>query len=87
MSKQIWSANETQKAFLAEVAKNPNGITLFELKLQGKDFKSGSVNVLVSKGLVTVDGDREFECDIVFNGTVVGKTTKTGKVFKIKEQN
>ena len=65
----------------------PDGVTMFELKLAGYDFKTGSINTLITKGLVVTDGEREFACDIVYNGKVVGKTTKTGKVYKLVKKD
>ena len=83
MANKTWSMNDTQRQFV-EVLKNyDNGVTLFELKLIGREFKTGSINTLVTKGIVEITGDREFACDIVFNGVVVGKATKTGKVYKL----
>ena len=82
MAKTTWTMNDTQKAFMAEVSKYADGVTIFELKLAGHDFKSGSINTLISKGYVEVVGDREFACDVVYGGVVVGKTTKTGKIYK-----
>lgn len=78
-----WTMNDTQKAFVAEVRNaGANGVTLFELKMAGKDFKSGAVNTLVSKGFVkTLPEKRVFECEVVFNGVVVGHTKKEGVVF------
>ena len=81
MANKTWTMNETQKQFI-EVLKNyENGVTLFELRLAGYDFKSGSINTLITKGLVCVIGEREFKCDVVYNGVVVGSVTKTGKVY------
>ena len=82
MAKTTWTMNDTQKAFMTEVSKYADGVTIFELKLAGHDFKSGSINTLISKGYVEVVGDREFSCDVVYGGQVVGKTTKTGKIYK-----
>lgn len=83
MANKTWSMNDTQRQFV-EVLKNyDKGITLFELKLAGKEFKSGSINTLISKGIVEIAGEKEFACDIVFNGVIVGKSTKTGKVYKL----
>ena len=82
MAKTNWTMNETQKAFMAEVAQHAEGVTIFELKLAGHDFKSGSINTLISKGYVEVVGDREFACEVMYHGVVVGKTTKTGKIYK-----
>ena len=83
MAQNTWKMTETQKAFMGVLANYPDGVTMFELKLAGYDFKTGSINSLITKGLVVTDGEREFACDIVYNGKVVGKTTKTGKVYKL----
>lgn len=83
MANKTWKMNDTQKQFVETLESYENGATLFELKLAGKEFKSGSINTLISKGIVEVDGEREYLCDIVYNGVVVGKITKTGKVYKL----
>lgn len=83
MANKTWKMNDTQKQFVETLESYENGATLFELKLAGKEFKSGSINTLISKGIVEIDGEREFNCDIVYNGVVVGKITKTGKVYKL----
>ena len=83
MANKTWKMNDTQKQFVETLESYENGATLFELKLAGKEFKSGSINTLISKDIVEIDGEREFNCDIVFNGVVVGKITKTGKVYKL----
>lgn len=78
-----WTMNPTQKDFVNELKKYPEGITLFELGLAGKQFASGSINTLISKGIVKTEGDREFKCDVVYAGVVVGHNTKKGKIFKL----
>ena len=83
MANKTWKMNDTQKQFVETLESYENGATLFELKLAGREFKSGSINTLISKGIVEIDGEREYDCDIVFNGVVVGKITKTGKVYKL----
>ena len=87
MANKTWKMNDTQKQFVETLESYENGATLFELKLAGKEFKSGSINTLISKGIVEIDGEREFNCDIVYNGVVVGKITKTGKVYKLVRKN
>lgn len=82
-----WTINETQKAFMNVVGTYADGVTMFELKLAGYDFKTGSVNALVTKGLVSTDGEREFKCDVVYNGVVVGTQTKVGKVYRVVKQD
>lgn len=86
MANKTWTPNETQKAFMNVVGAHENGVTIFELKLAGYDFKTGSINTLVTKGLVAIDGEREFVCDIVYNGAVVGKTVKVGKIYKLVDR-
>lgn len=83
MANKTWKMNETQTQFVETLKTYENGATLFELKLAGKEFKSGSINTLISKGIVEIDGEREYVCDIVYNGVVVGKITKTGKVYRL----
>lgn len=83
MAQKTWTMNETQKAFMEVLAQYAEGVTMFELKLAGKEFKTGSINTLITKGLVVTDGEREFECEVVYNGVVVGKVTKTGKVYRL----
>ena len=83
MANKTWKMNDTQKQFVETLENYENGATLFELKLDGKEFKSGSINTLISKGIVEIAGEREYLCDIVYNGVVVGKITKTGKVYKL----
>lgn len=79
-----WTMNDTQKQFMEVVGHFPNGVTIFELKLAGYDFKSGSINTLITKGLVTTDAEkREFECDVVYNGVKVGTTKKSGVVYRV----
>jgi hypothetical protein len=79
--------NAIQKDFVAVLKGYENGVTLFELKLAGKEFKSGSVNTLISKGIVEIAGEKEFACDVVYNGVVVGKSTKTGKIYKLVQKD
>lgn len=87
MAQNKWTMNETQKAFVGVLADYPNGVTMFELKLAGHDFKTGSINTLITKGLVVTEGEREFACDVVYNGVVVGKVTKSGKVYKLVQKD
>ena len=87
MAKSVWKMNEKHETFVNEVkAAGAKGVTLFELKLAGKEFASGSVNTLVTKGVVaTLPNKREYVCEVVYNGVVVGSTKKTGVVFVMPE--
>jgi hypothetical protein len=83
MAQNTWKMNDTQKRFMDVLGQYPDGVTMFELKLAGYDFKTGSINTLITKGYVATDGDKDFTCDVVYNGVVVGKVTKSGKVYKL----
>lgn len=81
---KIWKPNETQTAFMNALKENGGKATLFELNyFKGQNFKSGAVNTLVSKGLVTADEKVEFTCDVVYNGVKVGTVKKTAKVYEL----
>jgi len=86
-TKSTWTPNDTQKAFIEDLRNAPEGITLLELKLQGKEYKTGSINTLVSKGIVLADCERTFDCDIVYAGQVIGRVTKKGKVYRLASQD
>lgn len=79
-----WTMNDTQKAFVEVVGQYPDGVTMFELKLAGYNFATGSVNTLITKGVVATDAEkREFECDVVYNGVKVGTVKKSGVVYRV----
>lgn len=81
---KTWQMNDTQKAFVNELNARGGEATLFEMKLDGKVFKTGSINSLITKGVVEIVGEREYACEVVYNGQIVGKLTKTAKVYKVK---
>ena len=85
MAKSVWSPNETQVKFLG-VLKNADGpMTLADVsEVVGQEIKSGSINTLISKGMV-VTTDVEIECLIVRkdNGKVVGSTKKNVKAYAL----
>ena len=81
---KTWQMNDTQKAFVNELNARGGEATLFEMKLDGKVFKTGSINSLITKGVVEIVGEREYACKVVYNGQTVGKLTKTAKVYKVK---
>ena len=83
-NKQEWVMNDTQKAFLEALKANGGKATLFELNhLQGNNFKSGSVNTLIGKGLVKAEDEVTYECDKVYNGVKVGTIKVTAKVYEL----
>lgn len=85
MAKTTWKMNGTQTNFVNELRAHAEGVTLFELALEGKEFKTGSINTLITKGIVVTDGEREYKCEVVFNGKKVGITTRKGKVYKLAQ--
>ena len=50
---------------------------------KGIEFKTGSINTLNAKKLVTATEEKEFSCDIVYNNHVVGHCTKKSKIYKL----
>lgn len=84
MAKKEWQANEMQVAFMEALKANGGKATLFELNyFKGFNFKSGCVNALVKKGLVTADDTVEYICDVVYNGVKVGSVKKTAAVYEL----
>ena len=81
---KTWTMNENQKAFVEELNARGGEATLFEMKLEGKVFKTGTINALITKGIVEITGEREYACEVVYNGVTVGKVTKTAKVYRVK---
>jgi len=82
---KTWEMNETQKEFVELVKANPEGVTLFELKLEGKVYKTGTLNALLNKGILVNAGEKVFECDVMYNGTKVGTVKKTAAIYKLAE--
>lgn len=83
---KVWEMNSLQKEFVELVANSENGVTLFELKMQGKEFKPGALNTLITKNILKTDEEkREYLCDVVYNGVVVGKTKKYGTVYRLNK--
>lgn len=82
---KTWEMNETQKEFVELVKANPEGVTLFELKLAGKVYKTGTLNALLNKGILVNAGEKVFECDVMYNGTKVGTVKKTAAIYKLAE--
>lgn len=83
MEKKIWQPNETQTQFINILKEYPAGATLKDIALdKGVNFKTGSVNTLVSKGLVEVS-DSEVKVNLVYRDQVIGTVTKNWKVYKL----
>lgn len=81
---KTWEMNDKQKAFVEALRANGGKATLFELNyFKGYDFKSGSINTLVNKGIVTADEEVEYTCDVVYDGVKVGTVKKTAKVYAL----
>lgn len=81
---KVFAPNEKQVAFLNALKDNGGSATLFELNyLKGYDFKSGSINTLKAHGYVEVSDGEGYDCDVVYNGTVVGHVHKPAKVYTL----
>lgn len=84
---KTWTPNETQKAFLEVLGTYENGATLKDIELDtGVAYKTGAINVLVSKGLVITE-DSEVKVNLVYRDTVIGAVTKSWKVYKLANAN
>ena len=83
MAQTTWTPNETQTRFMKILGENPDGMTLREIKSKyGVEFKTGSINTLLSKGKVRkADGTRDFTADIVYNGEVIGHKSYSDTIY------
>jgi hypothetical protein len=80
-----WKPNEKQTLFLNALKEADGGLTLAEVsKIVGVEIASGSINTLISKGMVQTE-PVTYECHIVRkdNGDIVGSTKKTVKSYKL----
>lgn len=83
MAQTTWTPNETQTRFMKILGENPDGMTLREIKSRyGVEFKTGSINTLLSKGKVAkADGTRDFVADIVYNGEKIGEKSYHDTIY------
>ena len=83
MAQTTWTPNETQTRFMKILGENPDGMTLREIKSKyGVEFKTGSINTLLSKGKVRkADGTRDFTADIVYNGEIIGHKSYSDTIY------
>ena len=76
--------NEKSKILVELLKEHADGLTLREAqKLAGIEIKTGSVNNLISKGIVNTNTEKSLNCDIVYNGEVIGHKTVKEKVYKL----
>ena len=81
--KKNWQPNEVQTEFLKVLENYPDGATLKDIELDtGSTFKTGAINVLITKGLVEA-ADGEFVVDVVYREKVIGTLTKRWKIYKL----
>ena len=84
---KTWTPNDTQKDFLNTLRNYPNGATLRDIEIDtGKTFKTGAINVLVSKGLVVAE-DSEVTVELIYRGVVIGTVKKNWKVYTLKVED
>lgn len=80
---KTWQPNETQLEFMKVLENYPDGATLKDIELDtGKTFKTGSINTLIGKGLVSV-ADGEFAVDLVYRKNVIGQVKKPWKIYRL----
>lgn len=80
---KTWQPNETQNEFMKVLENYPDGATLKDIELDtGKVFKTGSINALIGKGLVSV-ADGEFAVDLVYRNKVIGQVKKPWKIYRL----
>ena len=80
---KTWQPNETQNEFMKVLENYPDGASLKDIELDtGKAFKTGSINVLIGKGLVSV-ADGEFTVDLVYRNKVIGQVKKPWKIYRL----
>jgi hypothetical protein len=81
---KTFTPNENHVAFLNALKENGGAATLFELNyFKGYNFKPGAINTLKAHGYVTVEDGEGYDCEVVYNGVVVGHTHKPAKVYKL----
>ena len=69
-----WTANEIQRNFMKGLEGEVEGLTLAEINAKlGTNIKTGSINTLISKGLVIADGEKE----------VIVQAKRKVKVYKL----
>lgn len=60
-----WSMNQKQKSFMEALKEHPEGLTLAEAsELIGEKLASGTITCLLTKGLVTTNGEKEIEVKV-----------------------
>ena len=70
---KTWEMNETQKEFVAVLKELGHAATLMEVNaVSGKNFKTGSVNTLIAKGIVATE-----DAELTYTET---KTFKFGEI-------
>ena len=70
---KTWEMNETQKEFVAVLKELGHAATLMEINaVSGKNFKTGSVNTLIAKGIVATE-----DAELTYTET---KTFKFGEI-------
>ena len=80
---KTWQPNETQNDFMKVLKNYPDGVSLKDIELDtGKVFQTGSINVLIGKGMVEVT-DGEFAVNLVYRDKVIGQVKKPWKIYRL----
>ena len=82
-NEKVWTANAKQADFMAVLKNYENGATLTDIAIDtGKQFATGTINTLVSKGLVSTTDADGLTAYIVYHGVVIGSKKLAWKIYK-----
>jgi len=75
---KTWTPNEKQKQFIDYLKGSESGLTLRDIeKNYNIKFATGTINTLVSKGLVNIVGEKVYTCECC------GHKSSPVKVYKL----
>ena len=82
-NEKVWSANAKQKDFMEVLGTYENGATLTDIAIDtGKQFATGTINTLVSKGLVVAE-DFVRVSEVVYRGVVIAEKKDKVKRYRL----
>jgi hypothetical protein len=82
-TEKVWSANAKQKDFMEVLGTYENGATLTDIAIDtGKQFATGTINTLVSKGLVVAE-DFVRVSEVVYRGVVIAEKKDKVKRYRL----
>ena len=82
-TEKVWSANAKQKDFMEVLGTYENGATLTDIAIDtGKQFATGTINTLVSKGLVVAE-DFVRVSEVVYRGVAIAEKKDKVKRYRL----